>query len=328
MLAPDRLVTGRRVALGVQEAADVARRLADALLVLDQRDADIALAMLAEADARRHRHVGLLQQQLGELQAAQMRHSAAGSAPRRTSRPPGGGIVPAGRGRSPRPARRGACDRCARISLDAVLRPVQRRGRGHLDRREGAVVEIGLHPRQRRDQPLVADREAHAPAGHRIGLRHGGELHRDVLGARHLQDRGRRLVVEIDLRIGEVGQDADLVLLRERHELLVEIEVGHIGGRVGRIADDQRHRLRDRVAHRALERAKKSVVGRRPACERIDAAGHDEAEGVDRIGRVGHQHDVAGRGDRLRRGWRSPPSSRASRRPRVSGSSFTPKRRA
>jgi hypothetical protein len=29
------------------------------------------------------------------------------------------------------------------------------------------------------------------------------------------------------------------------------------------------------------------------------AAGHQEAEGVDRIARVGHQHDVARRGDRL-----------------------------
>ena len=31
-----------------------------------------------------------------------------------------------------------------------------------------------------------------------------------------------------------------------------------------------------------------------------DAAGHEEAEGVDRIGRVGHHHHVARRGDRLR----------------------------
>ena len=34
--------------------------------------------------------------------------------------------------------------------------------------------------------------------------------------------------------------------------------------------------------------------------ERIGAARHQEAEGVDRIARIGHQHDVARRGDRLR----------------------------
>src|ERR1700751_2448918 len=31
---------------------------------------------------------------------------------------------------------------------DAVLRPVERPGRRHLDRREGAIVEIGFDPRQ------------------------------------------------------------------------------------------------------------------------------------------------------------------------------------
>ena len=130
---------------------------------------------------------------------------------------------------------------------DAILRSVERGGGGDLDRREGAVVEIGFHPRQRRDDALVADREAHAPARHREGLRHRGELDRDVDRARHLQHRGRRIAVEIDLRIGEVGQDEDAVLLREQDEVAIEIEVGHIGGRVGRIADHHRDRLRDRV---------------------------------------------------------------------------------
>jgi len=73
---------------------------------------------------------------------------------------------------------------------DAVVGPVQRGGRGGLDRRERAVVEIGLHARQRRDDALIADRKAHAPAGHRIGLRHRGEFDRDVHRARHLQHRG------------------------------------------------------------------------------------------------------------------------------------------
>ena len=89
------------------------------------------------------------------------------------------------------------------------------------------------------------------------------------------------------------------MLLRERHQLLVEVEVGDIGGRVRRIADHDRDRLRDRVHDRALER--REEIRRRLRRHRADhAAGHQEAEGVDRIARIGHQHDVARRGDRLR----------------------------
>ena len=43
---------------------DIAHRLADALFVLDQRDADIALTVLAKANTRRYCHLGLLRQQL------------------------------------------------------------------------------------------------------------------------------------------------------------------------------------------------------------------------------------------------------------------------
>src|SRR6185437_2789580 len=53
-----------------QEQLDVARRLAQALAVLDQGNADVALAVVAESHARRHRDIGLLEQQLGESQAA------------------------------------------------------------------------------------------------------------------------------------------------------------------------------------------------------------------------------------------------------------------
>ncbi len=52
-------------------------------------------------------------------------------------------------------------------------RPVQRRRRRHLDRREGAVVEVRFDARQRMDQRLVAGGEADAPARHRVGLAAG-----------------------------------------------------------------------------------------------------------------------------------------------------------
>ena len=83
------------------------------------------------------------------------------------------------------------------------------------------------------------------------------------------------------------------------HELLVEVEIGHVGGRVRRIADHDRQRLRDRMHDRALER--REEIGRRLRRHRTaHAARHQEAEGMDRVARVRHQHDVARRGDRLR----------------------------
>ena len=77
----------QRVVGAFEEALDAARGLADALLVLDQREAHIIVAVLAEADARRDRDIGLLDQQLGEFEAAEMRGTSPAPAPRRTSRP-------------------------------------------------------------------------------------------------------------------------------------------------------------------------------------------------------------------------------------------------
>ena len=89
------------------------------------------------------------------------------------------------------------------------------------------------------------------------------------------------------------------MLLGEGDEVLVEIEARHIGGRVGRIADHHRGRLRDRVDDRAFQRVEE--IRRRLRRHRAHgAARHQEAEGVDRVARIGHQHDVARRGDRLR----------------------------
>src|ERR1041385_4816823 len=56
---------------GFEEAADIARGLADALLILHQRDAHMAFAIFAEADAGRHRDLGFLDQQLGKFHATE-----------------------------------------------------------------------------------------------------------------------------------------------------------------------------------------------------------------------------------------------------------------
>ncbi len=181
---------------------------------------------------------------------------------------------------------------------DAVLRAVERRHRRRLDRRERAIIEVRLDPRQRGDELRIADREADPPAGHRIGLAHAGELDRDVLRARHLQDRRRRHVVEIDLGIGEVADDPDAVAFGEGDDAFVEAEVDRLGGRVRRIAHDEHRRLWHGIAHRMFELVEQ--VGTRRGGDAADgAAGDDEAEHVDRVRRVRREDDVAGRGDRL-----------------------------
>ena len=136
---------------------------------------------------------------------------------------------------------------------------------GDLDRRIGAVIEIGLHPGQRRDQPLVADREAHPPAGHGIGLRHRGELDQcSSIAPSTSQHRGRRIVVEVEFGIGEVGEDEDVVLAREVDEVLVEVERGDERRRIRRVAHHHRDRLRNGVHHRALQQAGRSWPSGRP----------------------------------------------------------------
>src|SRR5437016_1421715 len=51
-------------------AADAAHSLAGAVLVLDEREAHVVVAMLAEADTGRDRDLGLLQEELRELERA------------------------------------------------------------------------------------------------------------------------------------------------------------------------------------------------------------------------------------------------------------------
>ena len=266
--------------------------------VLDQRDADEPLAVFAEPDPRRDRDIGPLEQQLREFHRADaakfLRDRRPGEHRRLGARDLPPGIVAA-------PST--STSRRALIALadfgDAILRPVQRRRRRDLDRRERAVIEIGFDPRQRRDQPRIADREADPPAGHRIGLAQRGELDRDVARPRHFEDRGRRLAVEIDLGIGQVRQHDDVVMPAEIDDLAVEIEIDGLRRRIGREIEHDRERRRDGVLRRLFQLGEEIV----PRADRHVAhrrAGHDEAEGVDRIARVRHQDRIARRGDRLR----------------------------
>ena len=56
---------------GFKKAPDVAGRLPNALLVFDQRDADVAFAMFAKTSAGRYGDPCLLNQKRGEFDAAE-----------------------------------------------------------------------------------------------------------------------------------------------------------------------------------------------------------------------------------------------------------------
>src|SRR6202011_4565654 len=92
----------------------------------------------------------------------------------------------------------------------------------------------------------------------------------------------RSAVIEIDLHIGQVRQDEDLMLLRECHQILVEIEAGDVGRRIRWVGNDQRDRLRNRMDDRALHRLEE--LWRRLERHRANhTAGHQKSEGMDRI---------------------------------------------
>src|SRR6185312_1716390 len=154
----------RRLCRVGKKFLDRACGLADALLIFDERNADEAFAMLPKADARRNCHVSLLDQELGERDGTEMTKALWHRRPSKHRR----GRRWDGKARPPK-----AFDERVAAALihgadlvDALLRTVQgRRGR-HLNRCEGAVIEIRFDARQGADQPFVADCEAHAPAGH------------------------------------------------------------------------------------------------------------------------------------------------------------------
>src|SRR4029077_9541736 len=105
-------------------------------------------------------------------------------------------------------------------------------------RLKGAVVEPALQPGERLAGGSVADDEADAPAGRREGRGRRVEPHRDVLGARDLEDGGRLVAVEAEIRVGEVVDDEDLVPSREGDDALHELELDRSRRRVVREGED------------------------------------------------------------------------------------------
>ncbi len=260
------------------------------MFVFNEREAHVVVAVVAEADARRHCHLGVEQQLLGELQRL---HLGVGLGDRRPDEH--GGL-----GRLHLPAHlvealdQGVAPLAVHLAdiAHAVLGAFQGGDGRHLDGREGTVVVVALDARQGGAQALVADHEAHPPARHVVALGQGEEFHRHVLGALHLHDGGGLVAVEDDVGVGDVVHHQDAVLLRHGHHLLEEFEFHALGGGVGREVQDEHLRLRPMVADGRFHFLEE-VHPRRHRDVADVRAGDDRAVDVDGVAGVGHQHDVA-----------------------------------
>src|SRR6266478_3556982 len=137
---------------GFKEATQVAGGLADALLILDQGDAHKAFAVLAKPDARRYRDLRLLDQESGKLDGIEGTEWLRQRRPRE-HRGTRRRNVPTGPAKAFDQHVAAAPVGVAHLA-NAVIGPVQGRGRGDLNRGESTVVEIGFDSRQSRDDAL------------------------------------------------------------------------------------------------------------------------------------------------------------------------------
>lgn len=151
-----------------QHLLDALHRLTGAVLVLDQREAHMIVAIVAKANAGRDCHFGILKQLFGEFQRA---HSAIGL---RDARPNEHGRArlldrPAGSLQALAEHIAAALVLVANFS-DAVLRGLERMNGRDLNGREGAIVQVRLHARKRRDHGRITAHETDAPARHVVAF--------------------------------------------------------------------------------------------------------------------------------------------------------------
>ena len=143
------------------------------------------------------------------------------------------------------------------------------------------------------DHARVAAHEAETPPCHVVGLRRREDLDADLLGARHLEERGRPITVEREVRVREVVNDHQPVLAREVDDALEEGAVHAHRRRVVREGEDQHLRLRPRQLCRFVEPREEVAVEREGHGAQVAVGDHDGV-GVDGIRRVRDEHAVAG----------------------------------
>ena len=157
---------------------------------------------------------------------------------------------------------------------------------------ERPVVEVRLELRQRGDDLVVAEQEAHSPARHREGLRERVELDGDVLRTRDLQDRRRLIAVEPEIRVREVVHDDHLACARECDELLHEGEIDTCRRRVVRKRRDDDAWARPRLFVRGAHVVEEVLAGAHADVVHA-GAGEDRAPDVNRVRRARNQRGVA-----------------------------------
>ena len=128
--------------------------------------------------------------------------------------------------------------------------------RGNLYRLKDAIVEVAFEPGQGHECLRVAAHEPDPPAWHIVGLGKGKELDAHLLCARHLQEAGGLIAVEEEVGIGEVVDHEQVVLAREIHHAVEELQVHDRSRRVMGKAQQQQLRSGPALAHGLLQGSK------------------------------------------------------------------------
>ena len=260
------------------------------MFVLNQAEADVGIAILAEADAGGDGDLGLAEQLLGEFQGTQF---AVGFRDRRPGEHGGLGLVhmPAGGGQAL------AQDVAAALILAAdlaqtVLGTLQGGDGGDLDGGEGAIVQVGLDTGQGTDQVGVAAHEADAPTGHVVALGQGKEFDGDLGGPGDLEDGGGDVAIEDDVGVGQVVDHPDAVLPGDGDDPLEEVELDALGGGIAGEVDHQHLGLGPGILDGPAQLGEEVDAGDQGHMADV-GPGDDEAVGVNGVSRIGHQDGVA-----------------------------------
>ena len=114
-----------------------------------------------------------------------------------------------------------------------------------MDGREGAIVVVTLDSGKRVDQFFIAHHESDPPACHVVTLTHGEKLNRNVARTRDLHDRGRLEPIETNIRVGEIVNHQNIVLLGQSDNPLKKIILNALRGRIAGKAQNNHLGLRD-----------------------------------------------------------------------------------
>jgi len=114
----------------------------------------------------------------------------------------------------------------------------------------------------------------------------------DVLGAFHLKHARRIVAVVGDLGIREVAADGYIVVLRELHGVLEELQRSRGAGGVVRVVEEHQLGILRRIRGDRGEVGQEAVLRQQGHLDNI-AARHQCVDLVDGVAGVGNQADVA-----------------------------------